>query len=267
MKICKAVKEKRIHMIETVKVKQLAIGEGIPKICVPIVADTEENILAEAECAEESEADLIEWRADFWKFCNNAEKLEQLLVKLQKVLKTKPLLFTIRTKGEGGEFAGTAQEYQKLVSIASKTADIVDLEVFMNQVPAEIVIKQCHENLCKVVASNHEFYKTPQKEEIIRRLCYMQTIGADILKIAVMPENEKDVLTLLSATEEMVRKYAKKPVVTMAMNGVGAISRVSGEIFGSAITFGSMKKASAPGQLELSELKKVLEIIHNSKEK
>ena len=95
----------------------------------------------------------------------------------------------------------------------------------------------------------------------------MQEIGADILKIAVMPESKKDVLTLLLATEEMVSEYAVKPVVTMSMAGLGAISRVSGEIFGSAVTFGSMEAASAPGQLQLADLRNVLEIIHNSKEK
>lgn len=253
-------------MIETVKVKQLVIGEGIPKICVPIVACEEENILAEAEKAEKSMADLVEWRADFWEFCNNTEKLEQILKKLQKILKTKPLLFTIRTKGEGGEFAGTQDEYKRMVCVASKIADLADVEIFMEGLLAESLIGECHNNSCKVVASNHEFYKTPEQEEIIKRLCHMQKIGADILKIAVMPENKKDVLTLLSATEEMVGKYAKRPVVTMSMAGLGAISRVSGEIFGSAITFGSMEKASAPGQLGLADLKNVLEIIHNSKE-
>lgn len=254
-------------MIETIKVKQVVIGEGIPKICVPIVACKEENILAEAEKAEKSEADMVEWRADFWEFCKSVERIEELLKKLQRILKTKPLLFTIRTQNEGGEFAGTAQEYKKLVCAASKTADLADVEVFMEELLAETLIEECQKNSCKVVASNHEFYKTPKQEEIIRRLRYMQEIGADILKIAVMPESKKDVLTLLSATEEMVREYAKKPVVTMSMAGAGAISRVSGEIFGSAITFGSMEMASAPGQLRLADLKNVLEIIHNSKEK
>ena len=132
---------------------------------------------------------------------------------------------------------------------------------------AEKLIKKCQQNSSKVVASNHEFHKTPMQEEIVKRLQKMQEIGADILKIAVMPENKKDVLTLLSATEEMVSEYAKRPVVTMSMAGLGAVSRISGEIFGSAITFGSMERASAPGQLELADLRNVLEIVHNSKEK
>lgn len=254
-------------MIEAVKVKDVVIGEGVPKICVPIVASEEQNILAEAEKAEKSMADMVEWRADFWEFCENSQAMEQLLEKLQGILKTKPLLFTIRTYAEGGEFAGTLQEYEKLVCTAAKTADLVDIEVFMEGLSSEALIAECQSYSCKVVASNHEFHKTPKQEEIVKRLCRMQEIGADILKIAVMPESKKDVLTLLLATEEMVSEYAVKPVVTMSMAGLGAISRVSGEIFGSAVTFGSLEAASAPGQLQLADLRNVLEIIHNSKEK
>jgi 3-dehydroquinate dehydratase-1 len=92
----------------------------------------------------------------------------------------------------------------------------------------------------------------------------MQDLGADILKIAVMPNSQKDVITLLFATEEMVSNYAHQPVVTMSMASTGLISRLSGEAFGSAITFGAIEKASAPGQINANELNQVLNIIHNS---
>ena len=92
----------------------------------------------------------------------------------------------------------------------------------------------------------------------------MQELHADILKIAVMPKNRQDVLTLLAATEEMERKDAKSPLVTMSMGGLGVISRCAGESFGSSITFGAAEKASAPGQLEVSELKKILDTIHKA---
>ena len=91
----------------------------------------------------------------------------------------------------------------------------------------------------------------------------MQECGADIVKIAVMPQSKKDVLTLLLATEEMVREHAKCPVFTMSMSEVGVVSRICGEAFGSALTFGAVKKASAPGQLGAEELRMVLKILHD----
>ena len=77
-----------------------------------------------------------------------------------------------------------------------------------------------------------------------------------------MPKSTKDVITLLSATEEMSANYAQQPIVTMSMSGMGAVSRIAGETFGSAITFGAAKKASAPGQIPVEDLRNVLKILH-----
>ena len=93
---------------------------------------------------------------------------------------------------------------------------------------------------------------------MVRRLLFMQDeLGADILKIAVMPQSRADVLSLLAATEEASRR-AHQPVVTMSMGPLGVVSRVCGQSFGSAATFGSAKSASAPGQMDVSSLDCVL---------
>ena len=72
-----------------------------------------------------------------------------------------------------------------------------------------------------------------------------------------MPQNKKDVLTLLAATEEIATEYADRPIITMSMAGTGVISRLCGEVFGSALTFGAAGKASAPGQMGVEDLKTV----------
>ena len=71
-------------------------------------------------------------------------------------------------------------------------------------------------------------------------------------------------LTLLSATEEMTRLYAERPVITMSMAGTGVISRICGEVFGSAVTFGAVGKTSAPGQMDAEDLAVVLRLLHGS---
>lgn len=101
-------------------------------------------------------------------------------------------------------------------------------------------------------------------KEIISRLCAMQEKGADIPKIAVMPQSKKDVLTLLSATNEMVEEHADRPIITMSMAATGVISRLAGEVFGFLFNFGAAKKASAPGQMGVNDLKTVLETLHKS---
>lgn len=250
--------------MKTVEVKNIKIGEGIPKICVPIVAKSKEEILREAVNIKKLPADVIEWRMDWYEDAKNLEKLLDAASALQKILFDKPLLFTFRTSKEGGEQEISPAEYKALnvAVIESCLPDLIDVEAFFEKTVVSELLEAAHANHVKVVASNHDFFKTPEKEEIIRRLRYMQEIGADIAKIAVMPQTKQDVCVLLEATAEMTENYADRPVITMSMAEDGAISRISGEIFGSAMTFGAAGKTSAPGQLEVKDLKEILNILH-----
>ena len=87
---------------------------------------------------------------------------------------------------------------------------------------------------------------------------------ADIMKVAVMPEDYQDLLNLLSFTVQAKHEYAQKPIVTMSMSSIGLTSRLVGEQFGSAITFATVGKASAPGQIDYQELNQMLDIIHKN---
>lgn len=244
-------------------VRNVKIGEGIPKICVPIVGATRDEIIDEAKKIFALPADLVEWRADWYEDVFDFEQVKEILGQLRKILKEIPLLFTFRTAKEGGERPIDDITYVALNRVAAESGevDLLDVELFAGESVVEKVIGIAHQNHVKVVASNHDFERTPSKEEMISRLQKMEEMGADILKLAAMPNTSKDVLTLLSATEEM-GGYTEKPIVTMAMSDLGLVSRVAGETFGSAITFGAAGKASAPGQIPVQELRKVLEILH-----
>ena len=114
-----------------------------------------------------------------------------------------------------------------------------------------------------VVISNHDFEKTPSQEELVERMKRAEALGADILKIAVMPQSKRDVLSLLCATEQMSRE-SDRPLITMSMGKDGIISRLSGEIFGSSVTFGTIGMASAPGQIDLDSMNYVLDLLHQT---
>ena len=248
-----------------VNVRNIRIGEGIPKICVPIVGKTAEEILTEAKRLSDVPKDLIEWRSDWFQDVFEPEKVNGVLETLRNIFGETPILFTFRTAREGGEKEVSVEAYKELnqKAIESGFVDILDVEIFGDSVAVEYLINHAHENAVKVIGSNHDFEKTPSEQEIVARLCKMQDLGADILKIAVMPKSKKDVITLLAATETMVSEHANQPVVTMSMSKDGMISRIAGEIFGSSITFGSAAKASAPGQVPVDELKETLEMIHH----
>lgn len=249
-----------------VKVRNIEIGTGIPKICVPIVGVTKEEILKAAGDICQLGADVVEWRVDWYEDIFDEEKTEETLKALRSALGDIPLLFTFRTSKEGGEKAIDTEVYVKLNQAAARTGavDMVDVEVFTGDDAVKNIIDAAHACGVKVIASNHDFHKTPEKEELVSRLCKMQELGADIPKIAVMPQNQEDVLTLLAATQEMSSRHADCPIITMSMAGTGVISRLCGEVFGSALTFGAAGKASAPGQMGVEDLRTVLELLHKS---
>ena len=252
-------------MANVIDVRGVKIGEGIPKIIVPIVGQTKEEILAAARSFEGVRMDIVEWRVDWFEDIFDFEKVEDVMKELRPILGNTPILFTFRTSKEGGEKAIEAEAYAELNIKAAQTGmiDLVDVEVFTGDDIVKKIIEGAHASGVKVVASNHDFDKTPDKDDIVGRLRKMQELGADIPKIAVMPRNKKDVLTLLSATEEMATDYADRPIITMSMAGTGFISRVCGEVFGSSCTFGAVGKVSAPGQMNAVDLDTVLNLIHN----
>ncbi|MCC8076092.1 MAG: type I 3-dehydroquinate dehydratase [Clostridiales bacterium] len=249
-----------------VVVKNCRIGEGKAKIIVPIVGVTQEAILAEAATFDSIPVDVVEWRIDWYEDVFDTAKVIETAGKLQQVLGDIPVLCTFRTAKEGGEKAIEPEVYAQLLKdvAASGTVDLIDVEIFTGDEIVSDIIAAAHAAGVKVVASNHDFFKTPSQSDIVYRLRKMQDMGADIPKIAVMPTCKKDVITLLAATEEMATNFADRPIITMSMAGTGVISRLVGESLGSSMTFGAAAKASAPGQIGVKELDAVLETIHNS---
>ena len=252
--------------MKTVTIRNLEIGTGMPKICVPIFGKTESEILEHVQSLEPDSCDLIEWRADFFEGVFDFQRVLSLLGDLRAIIGEKPLLFTFRTAGEGGQRSISDDDYRSLnCSVAqSGLVDLVDVELFSGEETVNEIMQVVHQFHTFVILSNHDFEETPSQAEIVSRLRLAQKLGGDILKIAVMPRCRRDVLTLLSATEEMAAEYADRPLITMSMGGSGAVSRLSGEYFGSAITFASAGKGSAPGQLPAAELKKILTLLHTS---
>lgn len=250
--------------MNTVKVRDVEFGSGMPKICVSVIGKGTKEIIKSVLEIRELGADIIEWRADWYQEIFDRNEMHNTLERVRGVLGDLPLLFTFRTGKEGGAQKIDPENYVKINrrAIESGYVDMVDIELFTGEEEVTELVELAKAHDVKIIMSNHDFQKTPTKEEIISRLCKMQEAGADILKIAVMPQEKKDLLTLLAATEEMNSRYAKQPIVTMSMGELGVLSRMSGEVFGSAMTFGAVGKASAPGQMAVEDLKTVLKLIH-----
>jgi 3-dehydroquinate dehydratase-1 len=247
-----------------VNIRGCVVGEGRPKVVVSIAEREELLILQRAAQLAQLPIDIVEWRADWYNDVGDPDAVRRCLRALREALGEKPLLVTFRTKVEGGERAATPAEYAAFCQTVcgSGCADAIDLEYFTVEADLPALIEQAHEAKVEVVCSSHDFSATPSQREMVRRMVQMQRAGADIVKLAVMPHNRGDVLALLMATVEMVECHPSTPVATMSMGQLGAVTRLSGETFGSAMTFASVGRASAPGQLDLDTLNAVLEALH-----
>lgn len=247
-------------MSNILEVNGLKIGAGTPKICVPLTGSTDALVLEEAKKAFTSAADLIEWRLDLFTEIANTKKILELLKEIKTVLGAKPLLVTIRTSLEGSALYIATDKYIELnkALLESGSTDLIDLELSRGEAVVKDLVHYAHEHKVLAIVSRHTFDFTPRMEVIVNNLKQMQKLGADIVKFAAMPKEPEDVLTLLSATNVMQTEYKNTPVITMSMGNQGKVSRIAGETFGSAVTFGALDNASAPGQIPVEELAQIL---------
>ncbi len=244
-------------------VRGLILGDGTPKICVPLTAADREELERQVDRIMEGPFDLTEWRADFYRQTDDELWVEHALAFLRGRLGDRPILFTFRTKEEGGERSIAMEEYETLSERAagSGSADLVDIELNRGEERLRRMAERIHAHGGKLVASFHDFAGTPSAEKIAILLTKMQELGADITKAAVMPQSEEDVLALLDASVLMKRQYADRPYITMAMGRLGAVSRLCGALTGSAVTFATAGKASAPGQLDADLVARLIPLL------
>ena len=239
----------------------ITIGSGLPKICVPVMGAVESEVLSAAEGARLCNPDMVEWRIDHLHDLSQ-KNVDNILGQLRQIFPHTPLLVTFRSKTEGGNRQLDQLSYVNLLSriIVSGQADLIDVELFSGVM--EQLVETAHRHGVAVVGSNHDLTHTPDEAELVGRMTQMVALGCDIPKIAVMPQSPQDVLILLSATQIMKEQYPHVPVITMSMGRLGVISRMCGELFGSAVTFASAGQPSAPGQVPVKELREILKLLH-----
>lgn len=247
-----------------VKVGNLEFGKGIPKICVPIVGTTKEEIIEEAKSCVKEQPDLVEWRCDFYHSVNDYAAVQETMAALSEILGEIPMLFTFRTEKEGGNQPILLEDYEKLNTFVSVLdyVQMIDVEYRMNPERMTSLIETIRSNGKVVIASHHRFDTTPPSSDMMEILEEMEQAGADLLKLAVMPHRDADVKNLMLTINEATCGRVKQPISAIAMGELGAKSRVSGELFGSCLTFGCVGKASAPGQLPIGDLRKEMQEVH-----
>lgn len=257
------VREDDTYMKKVIQLGAVALGQGLPKICVSLMGETTQHLIEEIHALTEQPVDLVEWRVDYFQETNNLDCVISALRIMRSLLGTKPLIFTFRSLEEGGVKSISNLEYHMLYEavIQSNLVNMIDLELLKGNLQLNALVKLAHSAHMPVIISNHNFNEMPTKEVLINTIHKAIACGADMPKVAIMPQNMTDVLTLLSVSHEM-DACIEEPLIAIAMGDMGRISRMGGEIFGSAVTFACITQSSASGQIQAKALKELLNSVH-----
>lgn len=158
--------------MKVAKLRNVEVGAGTPKVIVPIVASTREGILEKAVEFKSHDLHVVEWRVDFYEDVFDQAKVLETLKELRAKLGETPILFTFRTKKEGGEKEIDMETYTALNTAVAQSgdADAIDVEIFSGDDVVRRCVQAIHQAGKVVVGSNHDFDKTPSKSDLIYRL-------------------------------------------------------------------------------------------------
>lgn len=244
------------------RIKNKEIGNGKPLICISVMDSEKDEIVTEIKRLIENGAEMIEWRVDAFSGVKSPNAVRQVLNEIAPLIKDTIFVFTFRSKEQGGECSLSSDKVYDLHQVAAEShvADFIDVEYFYTE-DADEEVYTLQRMGAKVISSHHDFHETPSSEVLFMLLEQMRHSNADIVKMAMMPNSTEDVLRLLEETNRFHKKYPKQPLITMSMGKLGMVSRIAGETFGSCVTFGAGKNASAPGQIEMSKLSNILDAL------
>ncbi|HEY8357729.1 MAG TPA: type I 3-dehydroquinate dehydratase [Ramlibacter sp.] len=248
----------------TILLKGQPLASGrMPAVCAPLVAATHAALLAEARIVVARQPDLLEWRVDFFRAAGDTTAVLAAARELREVAGGIPILFTRRAEREGGQpmavdEAAVVALYEAVCD--GGAADLVDFEMGNDASDLARVRDAARTAGIALVLSFHDFHRTPPVDALAARFARAAQLGADVAKLAVMPSSMEDVHALLGATLQASRTLSI-PVISMAMGPLGAVSRLCGGAFGSALTFAVGAAASAPGQMPIEDVRAGLAVL------
>jgi 3-dehydroquinate dehydratase-1 len=246
-----------------IEVRGGPIGQGrTPLLCVPLVGRTRGTLLEELRALSGQQPDLIEWRADYYAGLADAAGTLAFAQELHAAAAGMPLIFTIRSQREGGEASAIDDGQAAALGVAvcrAQAAELIDVEMSAERPRLQRLRAAALESGTRLILSYHDFSGTPDADTLYAKFALAEALGAAVAKVAVMPNTPGDVLTLLGATLR-AHQALRLPLISIAMGAQGAVTRLFGWQFGSAVSFAAGHAASAPGQLAIDDLRTLLRI-------
>lgn len=244
------------------------------KTCVSIGEDTPAsmlNVLTDAL----KESDYAEARLDYL----DSDDVLPLLDLLPKKLLQKRIICTVRSKSDGGRFAGTEHARRNLL------LDVAEYNPYLLDVELDALKKRGRfaDHLlsgdASILVSWHSLERMPSAAILYKKLRYMAEYST-WLKIACMARDVTESMRMLdlygrladlerdddddeNPNRQSMRRYTrpKNTLISFAMGDVGRFTRLLCLHLGSPYTYVSLGDALAPGQFSLADTKKLGSIL------
>ena len=252
---------------KVIEIRGKTMGGGTPLICTPLVGRTAQRVLAEAASVVAKGPDVVEWRVDYFEGIADTVAVLDVAQALRSAVGDLPIIFTRRSMAEGGEpIAIGNEDVVRLYDAVGATGlvDFLDFEMSNDADQVRHVRESAHKHGTRVILSYHNFGYTPGLDFLVQRFLEAERLGADVAKVAVMPRDRADVLTLLAATAQADAK-GRIPLISMAMGPLGSVTRMIGGEFGSSLSFAVGEGSSAPGQIPIADLNAVFAVLRRAR--
>jgi 3-dehydroquinate dehydratase-1 len=230
------------------KLGTLELG-GIPRIAVVYSDSATSELIAESK---RRGVDIAEVRIDHFERVDPSY-VRSVLARFEPL----PTIATIRIREEGGSWAGTEEERLGLFRSVIPLVDAVDVELRANTILGRVCEHARGENKC-VVVSYHDFVATPDLSTLEQIAEDASRAGADIIKIATHARSDEDIQSLAS----FCINNTGRNLIVIALGDHGSKSRLFLPSLGSLVTFASMGKPSAPGQLEYEQTFELMRLFY-----
>ena len=247
-----------------IQVQGQPLGQGaLPALITPLIGQTQADLLAEVAIIVPKAPDLLEWRVDFYHDIGDAAAVIDTALAIRRAAAGIPVLLTCRSVAEGGQpLSLSASQVVALYAAAcqARCIELMDYELANEVAHLRMLREVSQAHHIGLIASYHNFQATPDAAVLDEKFAAAQHSGADVAKVAVMPSGPQDVLALLAATDR-ARQTLALPLISMALGGIGSLSRLMGWVYGSAATFAIGRYSSAPGQISIEDLRAALAIL------
>ncbi|EOD40214.1 Pentafunctional AroM protein, partial [Emiliania huxleyi CCMP1516] len=196
-------------------------------------------------------SDVVEMRVDLLAD-TSTDAIRRYLALLRKQSGGRPVLYTVRSVGEGGRFGGSTDEYLRLNEVGLRAGcEMLDLEAARDGPPMRDMIARAARLGIGIVGSFHELGPMPSQEGVItalRRCCLGGAAAvAKFVGVASEPSHALLVHSAAAAAELPV------PHIALAMGPFGRMSRVLNATL-TPVTHPLLPAAAAPGQLSVAEI-------------